>query len=507
MANDIYNENDSATLLGILFNDPSLFENEKYPLTKYDFAPLLFHKIIYVCGYNLINHGAKEIDAMMVEEYLTKYPTFKTVYMENNGAEFINTIKGISDNKIDNIEYYWKSIRKHSILRKYKDIGFDISEVWDFDKSIENNEKELDNWELIDIFNIFEKKQSDIKKQYIGNTVKEEYIAGTDFDETKERFKEEPLMGNSFQSEYINGIFRGMFGFILRVAKSGGGKTALSVGDICKVTCKEYYSPKDGKFITNKSRAGASLFINTEMELREQLDPMFISWISNVDRSHIIDGKYEEDEEERVDYASKILKESELYVVDDPEFTTKSLTQTIENYCRDYNIKTVCFDYCQNNGFVAKEISSETKVPQREDMVLLALTDRLKQVQRKCKISLISSVQTNGLEDSMEYPTEAVMAGGKSQVRKTDGTMCMLPPTKKELEQTSMLLQKRGFTTDLNYINNVVHIIKGRGSRYPKNIKVFQHMDLGTLRTIDLYCTDKFNRPINVDKLIIENKE
>lgn len=234
---------------------------------------------------------------------------------------------------------------------------------------------------------------------------------------------------------------------------------------------------------------------------------MFISWISNVDRSHIIDGKYEEDEEERVDYASKILKESELYVVDDPEFTTKSLTQTIENYCRDYNIKTVCFDYCQNNGFVAKEISSETKVPQREDMVLLALTDRLKQVQRKCKISLISSVQTNGLEDSMEYPTEAVMAGGKSQVRKTDGTMCMLPPTKKELEQTSMLLQKRGFTTDLNYINNVVHIIKGRGSRYPKNIKVFQHMGLGTLRTIDLYCTDKFNRPINVDKLIIENKE
>ena len=81
--------------------------------------------------------------------------------------------------------------------------------------------------------------------------------------------------------------------------------------------------------------------------------------------------------------AAKILSKSQLYIVDDPCFTTKSLINTIREYSTLKQVKTVCFDYIQNNGFVAKELSSETKVPQREDMVLLALTDRLKQVQRQ----------------------------------------------------------------------------------------------------------------------------
>ena len=146
-------------------------------------------------------------------------------------------------------------------------------------------------------------------------------------------------------------------------------------------------------------------------------------------------------------------------------------------------------------------------------MVLLALTDRLKQVQRECDIALISAVQINGNEDNMENPNEACLAGGKSQVRKTDGTMIMLYPTKKELDQLGTLIQKWNYKYNPNSFgntiqpNNVIHIIKGRGSKYPKNIKVFQYIDLGRARTYDMFCTDKANNPIDVDKLIIEYDE
>lgn len=499
----IYSENDSALLLGILMNDSTKCLDSKYPLDKDDFEGVLFHRTLYATIYNLAIKGVKQVDDIAVEEFLHNYPAQEQIYLDSNGRDFIFSMKNLSEDKVENIQYYWEIIRKHSLLRAYEKSGTDIKEIWDNEKSNIKNEEELNKWSIEEICNKFESKQVSIRRKFLCNKVKEEYTAGTDFLEYKERFKKSPLIGNSFQSGYLNAIYRGIFGFVIRVAKSGGGKSILSLGDLCKTTITEYWDYDSNSFVKNKSRVGSGLFINTELEIREELDPIIIAWISGVNRSHIIDGEYEEGEEERVDYACQVLIESELYIVDDPDFTARSLTETIKDYTLNKNIKTACFDYLSCPSSVAKELSSESKIPQREDQILLTLTDRLKQVQRECGISLISSVQSNGQEDNMEYPTEACLAGGKSQVRKTNGTMGMFPPTKKELDQTSILLNKRGFGKNI-YPNNICHIIKGRNSKFPKYIKVFQYMDLGTGRTIDLYCTDKKNNPIKVDPRIIE---
>ena len=506
----IYSSSIADRLLACYLQEPSLLLNSKYPLDKDEFI-IQFQKILYVVIYNLAVNGCKSISIMDIEEWLKPYTAQYNVYKENNGDEYISTVIELVD--YENFESYYKHFRKFSCLREYKENGFDIKKFWDEEKTEESQIENLNNYEIEDIINHFEGLQIEIKRKFNIKNVNEEYVAGSDFAETKERFKESPLIGNSFQSLFLNGIFRGMYGFILRGAKSGGGKSILSMGDLCKSTIKEYYDFEIGDFVKNKSRKGSGLFINTELDLRNELDPMIIAWISGVPRSHIIDGSYIENEEERVDRATKILLDSELYIVDDPSFTTKSLVETIKDYVLNKDVKTVCYDYISNNGYVAKEISSETKVPQREDMVLLTLTDRLKQVQRELDISLISAVQTNGQEDNMEFPNESCLAGGKSQVRKTDGTMIMLIPTKKELSQTELLVAKwnNKYNKDNfgNTIvpNNVIHIIKGRGSKYPKNIKVFQYIDLSTARTYDMFCTDKQNNPINVDKLKIEYED
>ena len=322
---------------------------------------------------------------------------------------------------------------------------------------------------------------------------------------TKEQIKESPEYGASFQSPYLNSIFRGIYGFILRAAKSGGGKTIMSLGDLCKVTCTEYWDFQKEKFVKNKSRVGAGLFINTEMDMRKELDPIIISWISGVKRDHILDGFYLAGEEERVNYAANVLSNSEFYIVDDPCFTTKSLVNTIREYATLKQVKTICFDYIQNNGYVASEIANETKVPQREDMVLLALTDRLKQIQRQCNVGLISAVQTNGQEDNMNFPTESCLAGSKAQVRKTDGTMAMLPPKKAELEIFDMIKGNNSLKIPEDAIcNNITHIIKGRSSKFPKYIKIFQYVDYGNSRCYDWCVTDKDGALIKIDKLLIE---
>lgn len=507
----LYSHSNADKLIGCYLKNPQLCLDSKYPIEKEEFQ-VLFHRILYATIYNLAVNGCKSVSIVDIDEFVKPYASEYNVLQDNSFEDYVATITELTDES--NFEYYYKEFRKFSCLNKYKENGFDIKKFYDEDKSEESQLENLNQYEIEDIVNYFEGIQTQIKREFSGKQVKEEYLAGTDFMESKERFKESPLIGNSFQSEYLNGIFRGMYGFILRGAKSGGGKSVLSMGDLCKCTITQYYDFDKKEFVINKSRKGNGLFINTELDLRDELDPMIIAWISGVPRNHILDGSYVDDEEERVNKANDILLESNLYIIDDPAFTSKSLVDSIKDYVINKQVQTVCFDYISNNGFIAKEISNETKVPQREDMVLLSLTDRLKQVQRECGISLISAVQTNGTEDSMDYPTESCLAGGKSQVRKTDGTMIMLPPTKKELSLLSLAIakwnnkynKKNKFGEQL-LPNNVIHIIKGRGSKYPKNIKVFQYIDLSTSRTIDMFCTNKYNEPIEVDKLIVEYEE
>ncbi|PNX48575.1 MAG: hypothetical protein BV457_03430 [Thermoplasmata archaeon M9B1D] len=500
---NIYSDFHANQLLGCLLQDVQLANSDKYKLDKNDFVEQI-HKILYATLHNLAKRGYKVATYADIETFLQPYEAQLNVFNEI-GESYIDTIIELAE--LDNFEGYYDTIRKMSLLRDIQNDGDSLNPFWDIDKSDDDNMANLDKYNIDDILNELEARAIEKKRKYGKTKVKEEYIAGTNFMETKELMKEEPLMGNSFQSEYLNDIYRGIFGFILRAAKSGGGKSILSIADLCKCTVTEYWDYDKKCFVKNKSREGSSLFINTELELRTELDFIIISWISGVDRSHISDGYYEGDEEERIDYANKVLLESGLYIVDDPEFTCESITNTIKTYHHNKGILTACFDYVQNNGFVAKEISSATKVPQREDMVLLALTDRLKQVQKDCGISLMSSVQTNGTEDNMEHPTESCLAGGKSQVRKTNGTFVMLEPTKKELDATEIIcagMQKKGIKIEYKP-NNVLHIIKGRNSKYKKYIKVFQYIDLGTGRTIDLFCTDMYNQPIKVQRRIIEN--
>lgn len=491
-------------LLGCFANRPNLMLSNKYKIGENDFRckgcdDAKFHHILYRTMYNLVASGAEEIDNVVVDTFLRNYPEQYNICKQYDFMSFIPEIQRIASDK--NVAYHYEIVRKFAMLREYKAIGFDIHELYDEAKDEVSQRNKLNSISLRDIDEHFESKRLAIKRNFISTDNVEHYKAGDDFEFTKEQFKTTPRLGLSFQSSYLNDVYRGIMGLTLRSGASGSGKTTLSIGDACMSGIKYYYDLEKHKYITNKSYIGNVLFINTEMDLREELDIMFISWISGVSRNKIMDGIYHGDEEERVDKARQILELSGIYVVDNPEFTAKTLEEIIEDYIINKNVKLVVFDYVQNQGYVANELAEESGIPMREDMVLLTLTDRLKQLSRKYNIPILTGTQLNGRELEMPYPTEACLAGGKSQVRKADCSMIITPLTEKQMNEIEPYIATY---SDLPKPNLIVHNIKGRASRFPKYIRVYQYVDLGTGRSQDLYVTTKDLQPItNIEKLKI----
>ena len=489
----LYDSNSVRLALGCMMIKPSLALDDRHPLDKGDFTHI-FHRRLYQAIVALAKRGCGSVTAMDVYGLCQNNAEVKQVFDENDLSGFIDAVKQLAN--VDNFSVYWEAVRKNSLLTEYSKAGFPIDKF----------EGDVDKYTIDEIAAYYEAKLNVVNKKFYVNANREEYVAGADFAKTKEQWKESPDYGPSFQSPYLNAINRGMSGFILRAGKSGGGKTVLSIGDVCKICCTEYWDFNKQEFVENKSRIGPCLFVNTEMEPRKELDPLVIAWISGVSRGKIKDGYYQGNEEDRVDYANKVLAESKLYIVDDPLFTTKSLVNTIKEYTSLKGVKAACFDYIQNNGAVAAEIAAESKIPQREDMVLLALTDRLKQVQRMCGVPVLTGVQTNGQEDNMKYPTDACLAGAKAQVRKTDGTIIMLPPKQEELDLFEMAKANPAMNIPADAkCNNVTHIIKGRNSRFPKNVKIFQSISYGTARSHDWFATDKDGNQVDgLHGLLIE---
>ena len=504
MSKILYSIDDAMMLIGCFANRPNLMLSNKYKIGENDFRckgcdDAKFHHILYRTMYNLVASGAEEIDNVVVDTFLRNYPEQYEICKQYDFMSFIPEIKRVASDK--NVAYHYEIVRKFAMLREYKATGFDIHEIYDETKDEASQRNKLNSISLRDIDEYFESKRLAIKRNFISTDNVEHYKAGDDFEFTKEQFKTTPRLGLSFQSPYLNDVYRGIMGLTLRSGASGSGKTTLSIGDACMSGIKYYYDLEKHKYITNKSYIGNVLFINTEMDLREELDIMFISWISGVSRNKIMDGIYHGDEEERVDKARQILELSGIYVVDNPEFTAKTLEEIIEDYIINKNVKLVVFDYVQNQGYVANELAEESGIPMREDMVLLTLTDRLKQLSRKYNIPILTGTQLNGRELEMPYPTEACLAGGKSQVRKADCSMIITPLTEKQMNEIEPYIATY---SDLPKPNLIVHNIKGRASRFPKYIRVYQYVDLGTGRSQDLYVTTKDLQPItSIEKLKI----
>lgn len=489
-------------VIGSVFNNPILLDNtDKYHLVEDDF-PDSFHKIVFGTIYNLYALGAKQINVNTILDYLKGRPNSETVFQKNKGEEWI--MQASANASLSAFDYYYNRVKKMTLLRMYDEYGINVSDLYDPDnildiKKHKSQEDWLDNATLQDIADAIDKKIDTIKYKYVSETDGEEFQAGDGVEALIDSLMMTPDVGLPLYGSLINTVTRGarMKKFYLVSAASGLGKTRFLAAQATYLSCGRIYDENIGWIKTGNNIP--TLFIATEQDLSE-IQTLCLSFISNVNEEHILNGRYEGDEENRVREAAKILINSPLYVECIPDFSLQDIENIIKKHIRNHQIQCVCYDYIHTSMKILEEITRRSGgIKLREDNVLFMLSTRLKDICNQYNIFILSATQLNGDWKISDTPDQNLLRGSKAIADRIDMGMILLPVTQQDTEAIQTLLNTSGFETPTMKIS----IYKNRRGRY-KSVYLWCKADLGCCKIQPLFATTWTYDYVQMSNLKIE---
>ena len=477
------------TVIGSICQDTELLKDTETQLRPEDFMQSL-HKIVFKAINNIVFNASGDkvtnVTAVDIDNYLSSYPTQYKVWNEQDGYEYIQNCL-----KHANKETYWQSydlLKKMSVLRAYVEEGFDISDLYDWESEDyfekEKSIQELRKMELKDIFEYFTLKNLRVKDDFNIETDIKNFKAGQNITELLDKTKEGRGYGYPTSCGYENSAFGGLKKgkFLLRSGSTGSMKSSFQIRDMIDVAVNKIY--KHDKWMDNGISI-PSLFISTELD-EENLNYMALSYLTGINRNVIKFGLFNKQQRALLEEAGKILEESPFYLVHMPNYTITDMEDVIERHVLDYNVQYVAFDYIENKSSLQRSINELYGSVQREDQVLLYLSDKLKNVAEKYDISIQSATQLNrsGVGRDMQMNTNA-LRGGSAIADKVDMGMILHKAKESDLEKVQEIIEDSGFGNEPNMMR---FLYKNREG-IPEVI-FFTYLDKSTIREECLFATD-----------------
>ena len=483
----LYDANSARLLLGCLLIKPSLAISDKYPLSKADFEPTPFHLRLRQACVALSRRGAESISSLDIYMLCKNNKQVEDIFKANQLDDFIDTVKQLAN--IGNLDVYYTNVRRCTLLRAYKAAGYNVDK---FEQDAQASIEDIVQW--------FDAQQIAIKKTFYKDKDIDELKAGDGFEAVKEGFKAEPLFGATTFSEYLNTAARGWIPGQLSIYSvgSGVGKSTLGLANLVSVCCPRIYDLEAGQYVDNPCyQHKAGLYLQFEMAGDTEVTPKIVATISGVPCFSILNGHYEEGEEERVDEAIKILHESNLYIVTMPNYTVDLIESYVKDYVVNRGVGYLCYDYIVESASVSSDIAKKNGVATRSDQVLSGIASKLKDLAVEYNIAVLTFTQVNANAMTQEIMDSGVAAGSRAIQNKADVAGVIMPLRRKEQDIADMVAEKY---PDRVKPNRVLSVYKMRFSSVEQGIKIYFNLDLNTGRTKDCFVTSKFDQPYSLSK-------
>ena len=489
-------------VIGSVYQNPTLLDNENYTFNTDDFTEE-FHKILFGSIYNLYKLGAKSITVNAIEDYLKDRPKSLAVYKTHKGAEYLEKI---SENvQLSTFDYYYKRMKKMTLLRMYQKIGMDLSWLYDINNILDAKKKQaqedwLDSTSLEEIADIIDDKITDIKMKYIDDADEDMQPAGDNILELIESLQKHPELGYPMYGPLMNTVTRGarLKKFYLFSAATGVGKTRFMASQFASIGCNELYDNSVGAWVENGTKEPV-MFVTTEQEI-DEIQTLLLAFIAGVNETHIIYNSYEGDEYERVLHAAEIIQKSPIYIKKLPDFSLKDIENTIKYGIREWGVRYIFFDYLHTSMKILSEVTSRTGIKGlREDNVLFMISIRLKDLCNEYGVFIMSATQLNADYVTAQQYDQNLLRGAKSIADKIDLGAIMLQTSQEDKEALREIIAKGGFEEP----NIKMSIYKNRRGQY-KDILLWCKADRGQCKFIPMFATDYQYKMVEMTDLKIK---
>jgi len=501
----------SCQVLGCLMKDPFLLKDKKYALHNDDFSSGL-HDLVYTCIYNLSLQGLNEIKIADIETYLsTNDPKSYSVLFENEkNLEWLYGIYEDANNI--NYDYYYNKLRKLSLLRSYMREGQDVSSLLDMEEIdhviIKQQQEKFESMTLNEVQQYFDRKNFNVKEKFLIRDSTKRRKSGDNADELRIKMKESPCYGYGLESKYLNTLTMGALkgGFFLETRDSGKGKTRAAIERLLLICCSHLWDFDKEDFVPNPNgQNNVGLYIGTEMKIYEELEPMMWAFVSGVEEYKIKKNILTKEEETRVDKAIEYVKKAKLFLEDEPNYDLAYIRNTVDRYSINEGLDALAIDYLELTVALTSEYVQLTRgMSAREDQVLLSLSTATKTLATDYNIIIFGFTQTTDEARRDGVRDQRAVKGARSLPNKADVGIVVFAPTKKELDFIQPLIQKAKGLNKTIVPNMCYTIYKNRFGEITEEVKIWCYQNLGNMKTIDLFCTNRDYEPISIDKTIIE---